>query len=94
MFALGPPNYGLFVTDKGKPVEKQGRKVSGLTGRTYDSGTAGFDSGCSCFDDSRGAIMSNEILNQARHTQSHIQEDSNAVMAVRSCIVTSTVRHY
>jgi hypothetical protein len=25
---------------KGKPVEKQGRKVSGLKGKTYDSGAA------------------------------------------------------
>jgi hypothetical protein len=29
-------------SEKGKPVEKQGRKVSDLRGKTYDSGAAGF----------------------------------------------------
>jgi len=28
-------------SEKGKPVEKQGRKVSDLRGKTYDSGAAG-----------------------------------------------------
>ena len=29
--------------EKGKPVEKQGRKVSDLRGKTYDSGAAKID---------------------------------------------------
>jgi hypothetical protein len=49
MFASEPPVFsGNSLLTKGKPVEKQGRKVSGLMGKTYDSGAAGFDSGCSC----------------------------------------------
>ena len=32
---------GLF--EKGKPVERQGRKVSDLRGKTYDSGAAKVD---------------------------------------------------
>jgi hypothetical protein len=36
-----PPQFVLFLFEKGKPVEKQGRKVSGLRGKTYDSGAAG-----------------------------------------------------
>lgn len=31
----------LIMLKKGKPVEKQGRKVSDLRGNTYDSGAAG-----------------------------------------------------
>jgi len=42
--------FRLIVTDKGKPVEKQGRKVSDLRGKTYDSGAAKFISGCSRID--------------------------------------------
>jgi hypothetical protein len=49
MFAPDTPEFsGTSLLTKGKPVEKQGRKVSGLMGKTYDSGAAGFDSGCSC----------------------------------------------
>jgi hypothetical protein len=36
----------LFIY-KSKPVEKQGRKVSDLSGKTYDSGAAGIVTGCS-----------------------------------------------
>jgi len=51
--------------DKGKPVEKQGRKVSDLRGKTYDSGAAKILSRFSMValpDRSYGAIMSMEIL--------------------------------
>jgi hypothetical protein len=67
MFAPDPPIFWLFVTDKGKPVEKQGRKVSGLMGKTYDSGAAGFDSGCSCIDDSRSDCVDRKFGSGASH---------------------------
>jgi hypothetical protein len=36
----GVPDYSGSFSEKGNPVEKQGRKVSGLRGKTYDSGAA------------------------------------------------------
>lgn len=39
-----PDDSGSF-SEKGNPVEKQGRKVSGLRGKTYVSGPPRFDSG-------------------------------------------------
>ncbi len=32
---------GIVPSVQGKPAERQGRKVSGLKGKTYDSGAAG-----------------------------------------------------
>lgn len=32
---------GIVKPVQGKPAERQGRKVSGLKGKTYDSGAAG-----------------------------------------------------
>jgi hypothetical protein len=39
-FPYGVPVFSGDSIVKGKPVEKQGRKVSDLRGKTYDSGAA------------------------------------------------------
>jgi hypothetical protein len=42
----GEADFVRLFVENGKPAEKQGRKVSDLRGKTYDSGAAG-GLGCS-----------------------------------------------
>jgi len=63
-----PPVFaGISLLAKGKPVEKQGRKVSGLKGKTYDSGAAGLILVAPAFDDSRSDYVDTKFGSAASY---------------------------
>lgn len=86
-------SFRLIVTDKGKPVEKQGRKVSGLRDKTYDSGAARLVFGCSSIED-EGVTMSIEKLFSAFPPKPHPRRIERRFVAIRvfhSVVLSSVV---